>query len=49
MAMAEWLAAAKGEKRGRYYTAAPPVMAIRHRVAEPKLISDPFGEPPTSD
>lgn len=33
----------RGENRGRYYVAAPPVMAIRQRVAEPKLIADPFG------
>ncbi len=32
----------KGEKRGRYYTAAASILAIRQRVAEPKSIPDPF-------
>ena len=32
----------KGEKRGRYYVAAAPVMVIRQKVAETKLIADPF-------
>jgi Fic family protein len=31
-----------GEKRGRYYTAAPPVLAIRRKVAEAKAIEGPF-------
>ena len=42
----------QGEKRGRYYTAAPSVMAVRRKVAEPKLVADPFmgkeGRPPLS-
>lgn len=36
---------AKGEKRGRYYVAAAPVMVIQQKVAEPKLIVDPFDSP----
>lgn len=31
-----------GEKRGRYYVAAPSIMTLRRRVAEPKPIADPF-------
>jgi Fic family protein len=39
----------KGEKRGRFYIAAPPVSAIRKKAAEPKLIRDPFEEPKPGD
>jgi len=34
-----------GEKRGRYYVAAPSILEIRRRVAEPKRIPDPFSLP----
>jgi Fic family protein len=34
-----------GRKRGRFYVAAPPVMAVKKRVAESKTVSDPFARP----
>lgn len=40
---------ARGEKRGRYYVAAPWLRELRERLAEPKKVADPFeegGEPP---
>ena len=31
-----------GEKRGRYYSAAPALLALRVRAREPKVVTDPF-------
>ena len=31
-----------GEKRGRFYTAAPVLLEIRARTTEPKVVEDPF-------
>jgi Fic family protein len=36
------LLVAKGERRGRHYAAAPPIIALHRKVAEPKAIADPF-------
>jgi len=33
---------ARGEKRGRFYSASPLIKEIRAKVAEPKIIPDPF-------
>jgi Fic family protein len=35
----------KGERRGRYYVAAPKLQAMREAVREPKGIADPFVDP----
>jgi Fic family protein len=35
----------KGEKRGRFYVASESVLVLKRRVAEPKLIPDPFKQP----
>lgn len=35
---------AHGEKRGRFYLASPPIKEIRAKVAEPKVVPDPFKE-----
>lgn len=38
---------AEGEKRGRYYVAAPSVLELYDRIKEPVVREDPFAEPAT--
>ena len=38
------LLVAEGEKRGRFYIASPPVMAIRDTLRLPRNVDDPFTE-----
>lgn len=35
----------RGRNRGRFYVAAPAVLAVRRKVAEPKSVPDPFLRP----
>ncbi len=38
----EGLLVPRGEKRGRYYLAAPSILEIRRKIAEPKSVEDPL-------